>query len=122
MSWHEKTSVAILALAAAGALITAYATVRSMLMQRRKQTEQWTEWTPTWGLRYSTPGVEVSYFGMASAAGHFPWPSLGSTFNPGAITESALSSGDILAPPTGRLEIPNETVVTHRITVSLPIR
>ncbi len=40
MSWHEKTSVVIVALAAAGALVTAYATVRSMLMQRRKQTER----------------------------------------------------------------------------------
>ena len=40
MSWHEKTSVVIVALAAAGAMVTAYATVRSMLMQRRKQTEQ----------------------------------------------------------------------------------
>ena len=73
---------------------------------------------PTWGLVVTLPGVELQYLGMASAANRFPSPSWGrmEVMNPGALQDT-----DLLAPPTGALVIPNESVVTHRITVSVPI-
>lgn len=36
MAWHEKVNLLIMALAALGALITAYATIRTMRMQQRR--------------------------------------------------------------------------------------
>lgn len=90
----------------------------------RSLLQQWTEWTPSWGLSYDLDGVELRYVGLASAAGHVPFPSLGDTevLNPGSIQDGDLLGGDVLAPPGGRLATPDETTVTHRLQLSLPIR
>lgn len=84
---------------------------------QRSQTEQWTEWTPTWGFRLTWSNVEVRYAGSASSAAHFPF------FRSESLLEvDSLLGVDVLAPPTGALRIPDETTVTHRFAVSLPIR
>jgi hypothetical protein len=85
-------------------------------MIRRFQTEQWTEWTPTWGFRWTWSTVELRYAGSASSASHFPW--FGSTR---AVLEVD-APVDVLAPPTGALTLPDETTVTHRFAISIPIR
>jgi hypothetical protein len=84
-------------------------------MIRRSQTEQWTEWTPTWGFRVTWSSVELRYAGSASSASHFPW--LG-----GRSVLEVDSPVDVLAPPTGALRPPDETTVTHRLALSIPIR
>ncbi len=90
---------------------------------KRKQTEQWTEWTPSWGLRGTWSGVEVQYTGFASSASHFPFafpfPGNLEVLNPGTLQDAGT---DILAAPNQSLIVPEETVVTHRISVSVPIR
>ncbi len=85
----------------------------------RRQTEQWIEWTPTWGVRFPIDELELRYIGHASSSSHFPWPDGPSgvdVLNAGAMLEG----GDILAPPPGDLVTRMETVVTHRIQVSIP--
>ena len=91
----------------------------------RSLIQQWTEWTPSWGVAYDLDGIDLRYTGLASAAGHFPFPRFGDQevwldgFTPEA---GGLLGGDILAPPAGGLVTPDQTTVTHRFQVSLPIR
>jgi hypothetical protein len=87
----------------------------------RTQTEQWTEWTPTWGLRltFERTRLELRYSGSASSASHFPWPRSEGVLDVGTVTSE--SGMDVLAPPTGDLRLPRETTVTHRLGFSLPI-
>ena len=93
---------------------------------RRRQTEQWTQWTPTWGLLLTFPGVELRYAGSASSAARFPFffSPAPTRLDPGRIFDGGevLLGGDVLAPPTGALGIPDATTVTHRLGISLPIR
>lgn len=86
----------------------------------RSLTQQWTEWTPTWGTRFEMNGIEVRYTGLASSASHFPFPDL--SFGEEEWVPVVDAGGDVLAPPSGLLGTPDETVVTHRIQVSVPIR
>lgn len=92
----------------------------------RSLTQQWTEWTPSWGVSYDLGGIELRYVGMASSAGHFPFLDLNSEtrFVDAGILEvgDQLLGGDILAPPAGGLATPDQTTVTHRLQISLPIR
>ena len=88
----------------------------------RRQTVQWTEWTPTWGARLELPGVELHYIGFASSASHFPWPGLPSWGCCEVLNPGSLQPGDVLAPPSGAIVTPDATTVTHRLQISLPIR
>lgn len=86
----------------------------------RKLTQQWTEWAPTWGVSLDLNGLELRYTGLASSASHFPFPDFGGV----TVVDDVQvpGPGDVLAAPAGRLGTPDETVVTHRLQVSVPIR
>lgn len=86
----------------------------------RSLTQQWTQWTPTWGFSYDLNGIDLRYTGMASSASHFPFPDFGWSVEDDIAV--APDGPDLLAPPGGRLGTPDETVVTHRFQVSVPIR
>lgn len=86
----------------------------------RSLTQQWTEWTPTWGASFELNGIGVRYVGLASSASHFPFPSL--SFGDDEVFAVPDAGGDVLAPPAGLVATPDETVVTHRIQLSVPIR
>jgi len=91
----------------------------------RSLTQQWTEWTPSWGVSYDLGGIDLRYIGMASAAGHFPFPGPGGDelwINAAVPEGDQLLGGDILAPPAGGLATPDQTTLTHRLQISLPIR
>jgi hypothetical protein len=87
----------------------------------RRQHEHWTEWTRTWGLGLHFSDLEIRYAGRKSTGTGRP----GIAFNGGVIVDPpiALSSGsNILAAPSGPLTLTPVAVITHQITVSLPIR
>ncbi len=87
----------------------------------RDLTQQWTEWTPTWGVHFDLNGLDLQYVGLASSASHFPFPGLGGSED--VIAWATFDAGgDILAPPSGRLGTPDVTVGTHRLQLSIPIR
>ena len=91
----------------------------------RGLTQHWTEGTPSWGISYDLDGIELSYVGLASAAGHFPFLDLGKSDECSAWFPEAgdqLSGGDILVPPAGGLATPDQTMVTNSLQISLPIR
>ena len=83
----------------------------------RVQRESWMEWTPTWGLSLRYPEFEIRYAGSATSG----------TGRPGVVWEgarvsAALESGDIVLAPEDPLTLQDAMVVTHRVSVSIPIR
>lgn len=86
-----------------------------------RQREHWTEWTKTWGLGLHFSDLEIRYAGRKSTGTGRP----GIAFPGGVIVDTpvALSSGsNILAAPSAPLTLTPVVVMTHQISVSLPIR
>jgi hypothetical protein len=86
---------------------------------RRDQEESWAEWTPTWGLSLGFPELEVRYRGSVTHGTGRP-----GVANPGGlrIQDAALASTNILVAPSGPLTLDEVRVMTHQISVSLPLR
>lgn len=82
----------------------------------RTYSQEWIEWTPSWGVRVTLPGLELRYQGSASSASHFPF------ILPTDDTLSVHGPGDVLAAPRGDIVIPDLTVVRHRLAISVPMR
>lgn len=84
----------------------------------RVQDEDWMEWTPTWGVRLMLNSVEVRYMGRATTGTGRP----GVAWAPDAATREAGFANDIVVAPSGPLTLQDVTVVTHQVSVSIPIR
>jgi hypothetical protein len=86
----------------------------------RRQDEDWMEWTPTWGIRLRLASIEVRYMGRATTGTGRP----GVAWTP-AVGERMADAGmanDIVVAPSGPLTLQDATVLTHQVSVSLPIR
>ncbi len=86
---------------------------------KRNQEEDWMEWTPTWGTKLVFPEFELRYTGRATTGTGRPgiaW--LGGIER--AVGDAALA--DILAAPGGPLTLEDARVISHRVSVSFPIR
>jgi hypothetical protein len=88
---------------------------------RRKQDESWMEWTPSLGASLLFPDVEIRYAGwITTGTGR---PSVDFSFRPGtARDEAATSTADFLVPPAGPLLLQEARVMTHQVSVRLPLR
>jgi hypothetical protein len=86
-------------------------------LTKRTHDESWTEWKPTWGFSLGFPELEVRYQGSA----------LNGTGRPGVFPEGpiavleAAGGSNILAAPRGPLTLTEVRVMTHQISVSVPI-
>lgn len=89
-------------------------------MTRRTQNEGWIEWTPSWGFRVTFSGLELRYQGWASSASHFPFIDLGGS-EVFAVPDAGRFT-NVLAAPRGDLAVPDLTVTSHRLAISVPIR
>ncbi|MBI2073684.1 MAG: hypothetical protein HYT81_11770, partial [Gemmatimonadetes bacterium] len=88
----------------------------------RSLREHWVEWTPTWGFGLRFPEVEIRYQGRVANG----------TGRPGVVPEprggfeladaTARVASNILVAPTGPLTLGEVKVVTHQISLSVPIR
>ncbi|OGT99070.1 MAG: hypothetical protein A2085_05965 [Gemmatimonadetes bacterium GWC2_71_10] len=84
----------------------------------RAQLEHWVEWTPTWGFTFRFPTLEFRYRGR----------SVNGTGRPGVqngfpLFERATSVGmTVIAAPSGPMTLEEVKVVTHQISVALPLR
>jgi hypothetical protein len=86
----------------------------------RQQSEQWMEWTPSWGARVDLPGVSLRYLGRVTTGTGRPGVAWG-----GAVPTRAADfaqANDIVVAPSGPLTLQDVSVVTHQISVSVPIR
>ncbi|MBI4537935.1 MAG: hypothetical protein HY704_00325 [Gemmatimonadetes bacterium] len=86
---------------------------------KRDQEESWMEWTPSWGLALKFPELEVRYLGrLTTGTGR---PGVEWTGTRRAFAEAARAADFIIA-PSGPLTLQDARVLTHQVSVSIPIR
>ena len=86
---------------------------------RRNQDESWMEWTPTWSGSLRFPEVELRYTGRVTSGTGRP----GVDFNfIGARADALAEAGDFIVAPSGPLTLQDVRVLTHQVSVRLPIR
>jgi hypothetical protein len=86
----------------------------------RSQHEDWVEWTPTWGLRFRFPELEIRYSGRYTTGVGRPGVSNGGI--PIAVDALTAAGSSIIAAPSGPLTLQNVHVITHQISFSVPMR
>ena len=77
--------------------------------------ESWREWTPTWGLRWEMPRLTIGYRGSITTGTGRPGVTNGGAF---VGLETASS---VLVAPSGPVSLGNVNVVSHQLSISLPI-
>ena len=85
-------------------------------LTRRDQEESWMEWSPSIGAKAKFAEFEIGYVGRLTTGSGRPgvqWT--------GARADAALAA-DFIVAPTGPLTLQDALVITHRVTVSVPIR
>jgi hypothetical protein len=84
----------------------------------RSQEEHWLEWSPTWGASVRFNDLEIGYLGRSLHGTGRPGVR-GPTFaTPGA----ELASSDFIVAPKGPLTLRSVRVLTHQVSVSVPLR
>ena len=86
--------------------------------QGRTQDESWIEWAPTWGVLLRLTGLELRYQGSATHGTGRPGVSSGDE----VLTAPQRDGGGILAAPSGPLSLGEVRVMTHRFSVTVPLR
>jgi hypothetical protein len=84
----------------------------------RDHEERWVEWTPTWGFSLNFPELEVRYRGRVTNGTGRP----GVVANPIILEADAAGGSNIIVAPSGPLTLAEVRVVTHQISISLPLR
>lgn len=83
----------------------------------RTQHESWIEWTPTWGATFRLPGWELRYQGQITHGTGRPGVS------PNILADRApTAGGGIIVAPSGPLTLDEVSVVSHRISIAVPLR
>lgn len=83
----------------------------------RRLSSGWVEWTPTWGLSYHQPRLELRYQGRATkGAGR---PSSGSFVI--GLRELSSAGSTIIAPPSGPMFMTDVSTVTHQFSIAVPL-
>ncbi len=85
--------------------------------RRRAQLESWVEWTPTWGFSFRIPELEFRYRGRVTNGTGRPgvenvFPTFERAGTPGMT---------VIAAPSGPMTLQEVKVVTHQISVTLPL-
>lgn len=86
----------------------------------RDQDESWIEWSPTFGTVYSLSALDIRY-GLRITTGTGR-PGTQRTFAVADQSLGGLESADFLLAPDGPLTLQDARVVTHQISVTLPVR
>jgi hypothetical protein len=81
----------------------------------RRLRESWREWMPTWGFRWEMPRLTIAYRGSITAGTGRP----GVTNGGPVLGVDAASS--VLVAPSGPVSLGNVNVVSHQLSISLPI-
>jgi hypothetical protein len=86
----------------------------------RRQDEDWMEWAPSWGARVHLGDLELRYAGRVTTGTGRP----GVAWNGVAEARAGdfAAANDILLAPSAPLTLQDVTVLTHQISVSVPIR
>jgi hypothetical protein len=84
----------------------------------RAQREYWNEWMPTWGLRMEMPRLTIAYRGSVTSGTGRP----GVAGGPVGARDAFVAGSSVVIAPSGPLVLDGVSVVSHQISVSLPIR
>jgi hypothetical protein len=90
-------------------------------VRRRKQKESWMEWTPSAGVSFNLPGVDLHYVIRTTTGTGRP----GTRWTDARMMDSgafALAGGDIILAPSGPLTLQDARVTTHQLSVVVPMR
>jgi len=88
---------------------------------KRKQDENWFEWTASWGLMANFQSFQIRYMGRAIIGTGRPGVDNGGiTLETGPADARAMSA-DYLIAPSGDLVLDNEFVLTHQIILAVPL-
>jgi hypothetical protein len=90
----------------------------NILRTMRTQHEDWVESGPTFGVRYRSRDIEVSYAFRANCGSD----GCGSQDRGVVFNTPAFDAGGIIAAPSSALLIRGGSETSHHFTVSLPIR
>jgi len=95
--------------------------VNHVLDAYREQDETWMEWTPTFGVAYRFTSVELRYAGRLTTGTGRP----GTAWTGAAWAESVTisqSASDFIVAPQGPLTLVDSDVLTHQLSVRVPVR
>ncbi|HJU75244.1 MAG TPA: hypothetical protein VJ717_15990, partial [Gemmatimonadaceae bacterium] len=96
--------------------------VNHVLRSSRTQTEDWVEWTPTWGLSLRFPELEIRYMGRYTGGVGRPGVANCCWAVDGALSAGGGRGGGIIAAPSGPLTLQDAHVMTHQISFTLPMK
>ncbi len=83
----------------------------------REQRESWMEWTPSLGAALKLPEVTISYQSRLTTGTGRP-----GTRTEGVVFSAATPGSDFIIAPEAPLTLRNARVLTHQVSVSIPIR
>jgi hypothetical protein len=86
----------------------------------RRQAESWVEWTPTWGVTLGFTGLEIRYQGRVTSGTGRPGVREGGGVVVGDF--AAPAGGGIIVAPSGPLQLGDVRVVSHQVSIALPLR
>lgn len=86
----------------------------------RSLDESWVEWRPTWGLSLRFPEFELRYRGSVTHGTGRPRSSFGCTVC--LDTPAGGVRGGIVVAPSGPMTLQDVRVVSHQLSLSLPLR
>lgn len=93
--------------------------VDNVLVTTRDQEEYWVEWTTTWGVTLDFSDFKVRYAGRTTMGTGRPGVDAQGIWFGGM--EDGMSSGDFIIAPSDALTLEEARVVTHQLSISLPI-
>ena len=88
----------------------------------RSQEEYWVEWTTTWGFSMNFEEFTIRYNGKTTMGTGRPGVDTQWWGWRGGMLETANVGGDFIIAPSDELTLQEARVMTHQISVSLPIR
>ena len=83
----------------------------------RSQRESWMEWSPRIGLSWHFPTVEIGYTAKVTVGTGQPGLAFGNMF----VSRAEFDTSDIILAPAGSLSLQEAHVLTHHITLAIPI-
>lgn len=86
----------------------------------RRQDESWMEWVPSWGATVRLSDLELHYLGRITTGTGRPGVAQG--FARGDALAAPSAPNDILLAPQGPLTLQDATVMTHQLSIAVPIR
>jgi len=88
-------------------------------MNKRKQNENWMEWTFSWGFHYVFSLFKFRYTGfIIKGTGR---PGVAPQWAVRGMQEDMMMNADYIPAPEGALTLDEAAVLVHRFTIAVPI-